>query len=682
MVIDTRPGTGWGSGNVGVYAAASQSERSVIKLGEKGLTGTININVHDDAETENISIGLWARGRDEADYSGGLIEVNSETLNVTGRSEHGWIYGIYAQNATTDAKAEKASIIINAENTKVDVSSGVQGSSAGIVAMSQGYIEINGNLEVNADNAIVARGNATVLINKNQMSTVRLNGNIDFNYDKNTSGTVVDADVQVFLAGEQSYWKGSPVVSYGTGVPPEDFDKVSGMVIGLSDGATWLPAVVAESETQQSGVRLLAINKLFLDGGIIALSEDIVNAGQPIDVESMEGTGGTIRTYVLQNPEGTISAGRVKIGTLLTQGAINVVADNITADDVSDVGGTLSALAGVVEVSAADAATSQIGAVIKEGDVLGELTQVFDAKGNALSEVARKENTQLSSFASVNVINLMQWRHEMNDLHERMGELRMSPQGIGSWVRVYGSSQKYGARGTETKNTSIQGGSDFDVGAGWKIGAAFSYTDSSSTMNNGGADGDMYGFALYGSWLNDDGQFVDLIAKYSRISTDFSAGAMAGGYDNNAYSLSAEYGWHINLNDMSFVEPQIEMTYGQVVGDDFTASNAVHVEQEDMESLIGRVGLRAGLYFPEKKGTIYARASVLHDFKGDSAFTASKGDLSSSLTEDLGGTWYEFGVGANFNLTPSTYTYVDLEKTTGGEVQEVWRWNIGLRHVW
>lgn len=37
---------------------------------------------------------------------------------------------------------------------------------------------------------------------------------------------------------------------------------------------------------------------------------------------------------------------------------------------------------------------------------------------------------------------------------------------------------------------------------------------------------------------------------------------------------------------------------------------------------------------------------------------------------------------ANYNLTKNAYTYVDLEKTTGGEVKENWRWNVGMRYVW
>lgn len=93
------------------------------------------------------------------------------------------------------------------------------------------------------------------------------------------------------------------------------------------------------------------------------------------------------------------------------------------------------------------------------------------------------------------------------------------------------------------------------------------------------------------------------------------------------------------------------------------------------------MGVRAGFNFPKDKGLVYARASVLHDFKGESEAVASLGAKSVRMSDDIGGTWGEFGVGANFRLMPATYTYVDLERTTGGEVSEMWRWNVGVRHV-
>ena len=66
---------------------------------------------------------------------------------------------------------------------------------------------------------------------------------------------------------------------------------------------------------------------------------------------------------------------------------------------------------------------------------------------------------------------------------------------------------------------------------------------------------------------------------------------------------------------------------------------------------------------------------------GDMESTASKDGNVAHLKDELGGAWVEYGIGANFNLTNATHTFVDLEKTTGGDVKEGWRWNIGLRTV-
>ena len=148
--------------------------------------------------------------------------------------------------------------------------------------------------------------------------------------------------------------------------------------------------------------------------------------------------------------------------------------------------------------------------------------------------------------------------------------------------------------------------------------------------------------------------------------------------------MSAEYGWHFKLGEAAFIEPQAEITYGRLTGDDFATSNGVRVQQDDFDSLVGRIGVRAGFSFPNDKGTIYARVSGLHDFQGDfdsKASLVNNAAVSQNINEDLGDTWVEFGVGANFNWTENTYTYIDLERSNGGEIKENWRWNVGVRHV-
>ncbi len=176
---------------------------------------------------------------------------------------------------------------------------------------------------------------------------------------------------------------------------------------------------------------------------------------------------------------------------------------------------------------------------MEEGDILGAFTGTIDGTKVVMGSIT--PNSKISALRSIDTLNAFLWRHDMNDLTKRMGELRLSPEGVGSWARVYGSQQTY--KGIESKNQSIQVGADYDVGANWKVGAAFTYTNGDTSYDDGEADHDAFGLAAYGTWMNEGGLFVDVIAKYSRLSTDFSVKNMSGSYDNNAFSASVEAGW-------------------------------------------------------------------------------------------------------------------------------------------
>lgn len=54
--------------------------------------------------------------------------------------------------------------------------------------------------------------------------------------------------------------------------------------------------------------------------------------------------------------------------------------------------------------------------------------------------------------------------------------------------------------------------------------------------------------------------------------------------------------------------------------------------------------------------------------------------MSRTVSNDFGGTWGEFGIGANVSVSDSTYVYADVEHTTGGEIEELWRVNFGVRY--
>lgn len=122
------------------------------------------------------------------------------------------------------------------------------------------------------------------------------------------------------------------------------------------------------------------------------------------------------------------------------------------------------------------------------------------------------------------------------------------------------------------------------------------------------------------------------------------------------------------------------MSWGYVDGKTFSTVNkvtgiAVDTTVDSTTSLIGRLGVRAGITCPNKKGTAYVRTSVLHEFDGDVSVTRGDG----TYREDAGDTWFEYAIGGSYNLTSTTQFYADLSRTSNAEIAEPWRFNVGAR---
>ena len=387
------------------------------------------------------------------------------------------------------------------------------------------------------------------------------------------------------------------------------------------------------------------------------------------------GTGNyTFKTFAGEGKSIVVNDLSANVSITTKEGALKLIATG-TAND--NYGSAQESVERIQKVLKYDESKDEDVYLLSQGVVNDGARIEFNEQGEPVITYMR--NTNMEDFGSLAALSIVNWRNELNSLSKRMGELRDSPAGIGTWVRLYGSENELGS--ITARNTTIQIGSDYSIGD-WKVGVAVNYTDGDADFAAGSGDNKNYGIALYGTWLSESGQFVDLMAKYSRLDQDFQLSGMDGSYDNNAYALSVEYGWRFELGSVAFVEPQAAFTYSHIEGDSFQASGA-EVEQDNYDSYIGRVGVRSGFKFPDNKGNIYARVSYLYDFDGEMNATARAvgGHGQNYIYEDLGGSWVEYGVGANFNLTDRTYTYVDLERNSGGEIKENWRWNVGLRHV-
>ncbi len=624
-------------------------------------TDTITINQTSSAENGTIAVSVMDENSS--------LSLTAKHIKVNASGQ----FGVHAQSFDeNNTQTNPAQVTLTATNGGDITVINTLPSGIGLSAYSGSTLTVNGNLTVKAFHAIETRGNSTININTDGKSTTVLNGDIVFGTTNVNSGKIFNSKLNLNLTGSNSSWTGNLKTEYPSDLAAQ-YQQVSNANITIADGAQWNVTKVNEVTEGSDISKSLALNNLTLKNGVVSIQD----TSTTVKIDNLQGSGGTVNVAASTDDGATLTTAKLEASTSSVE-KLDVALTGIDADDISDTDSALASAAGAV--SAGDSKTT---VTIKEGAVNGAITA--DTTGGTVKSVTTAENTKLTAFNSVSAMATMAWRHDMNDLTKRMGELRDSPEGIGSWVRFYGSEQEYGRQNMTNKSTSVQLGSDYDIGSGWKVGGAFTYTDGTAKYDNGSSDNKAYGVAAYGSWLADNGAFVDLIGKYSRLSSDFELSSMDGKSKNNALSASVEAGWHIPFAELAFVEPQAELTYGVVLGDDFTTSNGVKISQEDTEALIGRLGVRTGFHFPNKKGTVYARASVLHDFKGESEFTASLVDdasVRSTMKDDIGGTYYEIGVGANFNWTDNAYSYVDLEKQNGGDVKENWRWNVGFRYVW
>lgn len=290
-------------------------------------------------------------------------------------------------------------------------------------------------------------------------------------------------------------------------------------------------------------------------------------------------------------------------------------------------------------------------------------------------------NSKTAQVGETIGFNLLSWRLEMNDMNKRLGELRDSEGDTGVWARVNAGKQKYA--GSKNNFQQLQFGADtkVDALAGAYVGGAFSYTNSDISYVGGNGDNNIYGLSAYASWLGDTGSFMDVIAKVARLESDSKVFGTSADFDTYAYSISAEVGHRFDIGTVAFVEPQLEVNYGYVDGKGFdtVSSTGVRVgtDVDAVESLVGRVGFRAGFTCPQKKGNAYIHASVLREFDGD--MKVSRGD--GAYTQDMGDTWFEYGIGGNWNVSPSTQVYADVQRTSGADLSEPWRVNVGARYV-
>lgn len=521
--------------------------------------------------------------------------------------------------------------------------------------------EINyagGTITASADNeqadvaAIQVRDSSAIKVNENSQNKVVING------DVKNSGT---GAIYLNLNTADSVLNGGVSDQYGT--------------FNLEDGAQW--NVLGTS----------TVNDFHMTNGIIHMDRNY-----DVNIASYSGSGTISFLAEDQAADGVANfenVGDVTIkeaekGASVTLGIANNKIDTLDLEKTEE---NLNALAKKISYRGEEG--NLIGkAVIREGLITPEASGdlVFsttgDASGNSVTNITGGDRTTDTMYAMKNLAAtaIVAWRQEDSTFSQRLGELRESTGGQGIWARMSRGEFEYDG---EYKNqyNFFQLGYDW-ASDNWHYGVAVSHNDGETAYTYGSGENRSTSLSLYGTWLGDAGHYADIVLKQGRLSNDFdvytSAGHTSGDYDAWGTSLSGEYGKKILLENDWYVTPQAQLTLMRIGGEDYDTNNGIRVRQDTLYSAVGRLGFELGRKLDEK-GSVYAKASVLHDFAGNAETYLSYNGFTNSYSQDLSDTWFEAGIGFNYRTGDNSYIYADVVRTFGGDVETPWQWNIGMR---
>lgn len=657
------------------------------------LDGTANLNQDGWISTTAV----YAQG------AGAVVDIRAnESVSIISND-----IGVMGQSNTQDATRPENAARVTIQSRDVSITADNQA----VMAFSNSTINISAtnNIYIQGASAIDTRGNSLININAdNQAQRVTLIGDVVFETpnapgDAQNSGNIINSEVNINLTSAESSWTGRAYQYYrvqngdGTYTDVENVElnadpyvgNVTDFVLNMSNGATWTvtgDSFVNTANVSEGSAIILSENAEALNAQTVALNDGTISlksTQQRMSVNSLSGTGGTVNVATSANNGGGFTTATLTVGsvdsTAGTFPSLAVKYTGINADDLTNPEADMKAL-GEQSIKLTEGQHIAQVRTVEEGDIRGSVTQTV-AEDGKVTGTTTAANVKLADYSSLNAMSLVQWRNEINHLTKRLGDIRAAEGTIGAWARVYGGESQWGGGNeVEMDHTTIQVGGDYRVNNHWIVGGAFSYTDSDADLAKGAATGDSYSLAAYATYMADGGSFLDLIARYGYLKNDIDSGNMSLETGSSAFSLTAEMGHTFRfMEERAYIEPQVEFTYGFVSGDDDTASNGVKIEQDDFQSFVTRIGVRTGFDFPKKAGTIYGMVSYSYDFLGDADGMASEGNLRQALSEDLGGGWVSYGIGAQVMFGKSSYFYGELERTSGGEVDNPYLFNAGVR---
>lgn len=322
---------------------------------------------------------------------------------------------------------------------------------------------------------------------------------------------------------------------------------------------------------------------------------------------------------------------------------------------------------------------------------LGAYTYQAKQEGNTVV-LEQMELTDYANMAlSIPSANTNIWNLEQDTVGTRLTNARhgLADNG-GAWVSYFGGNFN-GDNGTINYDQDVNGimvGVDTKVdgnNAKWIVGAAAGFAKGDLSDRTGQVDQDSQSAYIYSSARFANNIFVDGNLSYSHFNNDLSANMSDGTYvdgntSSDAWGFGLKLGYDLKLGDAGYVTP-----YGSVSGlfqsgDDYQLSNDMKVDGQSYDSMRYELGVDAGYtftYSEDQALTPYFKLAYVYDDSNNDADV--NGD---SIDNGVEGSAVRVGLGTQFSFTKSFSAYTDANYLGGGDVDQDWSANVGVKYTW
>jgi len=586
----------------------------------------------------------------------GVISLSNSTVMATGGSDPGFL-GVGATVVGGELNVTKGSSI--------------EGVSQGVRVTENtppGFKVVN-KLVVD-DSSIKGQKGSAIFINTQDVSTdITIRNGSSLIAGNNTLLEVYGSGLTNFTV-DNSYLTGNLIADDTTNlnITLQNNAQLTGNIVNskqlaINSGARWTLTEDAQ------------VNSLSLDGGRVSFGE---GAFKTFSLNELSGNGTFDMRVNLDEREGDL----LKVnGSASGDHYLRVKNTGVEVVE-PDMQPYL-----LVDTSGGDARFSLAGTRADLGVFSYELEQLGDDWYLVGSGKTISPSTQ-SVLALFNAAPTI-WSSELSTLRSRMGEVRGKEQ-AGGWIRAYGSRFNAStSEGVDYRNSqsglSLGADAPLPVSVGQlSVGLMTGYSKNNLDIGRGtsGKVGSYY-VGAYGTWLLEDGYYLDGALKLNRFRNESKVamsdgGKAKGNYESTGIGGSLEFGRHLKFADGYFLEPFAQLSSVWVQGDSYALDNGMRADNDRTKSVLGKVGTSAGRSIALKDGGVlqpYLRVAAAHEFSRKNEVQVNEARFDNQLSGSRG----EVGAGVSVTLSERLQLHADFDYMKGKGVEQPWGANVGLK---